>query len=188
MRPFTSVTPSVRIHAGTSALERLPREVGRLGVQRVFVVCGRSVATRTPLLNQIQTLLGNRLAGSYTSLQKDAPLADVVAAKEAARAVGADALIAIGAGSVLKAVRVIAILMAENGDAETLATQYPPGGAPISPKLLEPKPPIFNVLTAATSAQHRGGAAIKSPTGGPRLEFLIPKRDLPRSSGMPTHC
>src|SRR5690606_40388877 len=29
--------------------------------------------------------------------------------------------------------------------------------------------------TAATSSQHRGGAALKNPAGGPRLEYFDPK-------------
>lgn len=172
---FSSVTPSVRIHAGAKALERLPRELDRLDIKRAFIVCGRSVATRTPLLERLRNILGTRYAGAYTSLGKDAPLEDVLAAVIQARAVNADALIAIGAGSVLKAVRVISILLKEAGSPETLATQYPDSRSPVSPKLLAPKPPIFNVLTAATSAQNRGGAALKSALGGPRLEFFDPK-------------
>src|SRR5690606_20037340 len=63
----------------------------------------------------------------------------------------------------------------ESGLPETLCTQYPEDGPPISPRLSSPKVPIFNVLTAATSAQNRGGAALKHPRGGPRLEFFDPK-------------
>ena len=175
MRPFSSVTPSVRIHAGPQALERLPRELDRLNLRHAFVLCGRSVATRTPLLRRVQALAGQRYAGAYTLLGKDAPLDDVLEATAQARAAGADALIAIGAGSVLKAARVVAIFLAESGDPASLATQYPPDGPPVSPRLRAPKAPIFNVLTAATSSQHRGGAALKNPAGGPRLEYFDPK-------------
>lgn len=175
MDTFSSITPAVRIHAGAGALERLPRELERLGVRRAFALCGRSVATRTPLLDRVAALAGARHAGAYTALGKDAPLDDVVAATEQARAAGADCLVAIGAGSVLKAGRVVAILLAESGSPASLATQYPPGQPPVSPRLRAPKVPIINILTAATSAQHRGGAALKDTAGGPRLEFFDPK-------------
>lgn len=171
---FSSITPAVRVHAGPGALEKLPRELDRLDARRAFVICGNSVATRTPLLARVRDILETRYAGAYTRLGKDAPVGDVQEAARLAREVGADALIAIGAGSVLKAVRVVAILMAEDGAPETLATQYPEGRPPISPRLHAPKPPIFNVVTAATSAQNRGGAALKNP-GGPRLEYFDPK-------------
>jgi len=153
----------------------LPREADRLGARRAFVVCGRSVATRTPLFDRIRRLLGSRYAGAYQELRKDAPLADVVAAVAEARAMDADLLIAVGAGSVLKAVRVIAMAMGENRPLEDLATRYPDEGPPVSPKLMQPKPPIFNVLTAATSAQNRGGSALRREDGGARLEFFDPK-------------
>jgi alcohol dehydrogenase class IV len=175
MNGFTSTTPAVRIHAGVHALGHLPRELSRLGLERVFIVCGRSVATRTPLLLQVKNLLGERFAGAFTALGKDAPIQDVEAATVQAKAAGTDALIAIGAGSVIKAVRVIAILLAEQGNAQTLCTRYPDGAAPVSPQLQAPKVPIINILTAATSAQHRAGAALKNLPGQPRLEFFDPK-------------
>lgn len=175
MERFSSIAPGVRVHAGGDALRLLPREVGRLGAQRAFVVCGNSVATRTPLLARIRDLLGERYAGAYASLGKDAPLEDVEEAVRQACACQADLLIAIGAGSVLKGARVIAMALGEGGNLAALATQYPENGAPVSPRLRRPKPPIINVLTAATSAQNRAGAALRRSNGGPRLEFFDPK-------------
>ncbi|MDQ1763092.1 iron-containing alcohol dehydrogenase [Achromobacter aegrifaciens] len=175
MERFSSIAPGVRVHAGEDALRLLPREVERLGAQRAFVVCGNSVATRTPLLARIRDLLGERYAGAYASLGKDAPLEDVEEAVQQACACQADLLIAIGAGSVLKGARVIAMALGEGGNLAALATQYPENGAPVSPRLRRPKPPIINVLTAATSAQNRAGAALRRSNGGPRLEFFDPK-------------
>jgi len=65
--------------------------------------------------------------------------------------------------------------LGENRPLSELATCYPDDGPPVSPKLLQPKPPIFNVLTAATSAQNRGGSALRREDGGARLEFFDPK-------------
>ncbi|SSW67870.1 Maleylacetate reductase 2 [Achromobacter veterisilvae] len=175
MAEFSSISPGVRIHAGAAALDLLPREAARLGARRAFVVCGNSVATRTPLLARIRELLGDSYAGAYTRLGKDAPLEDVQEAVRQAAACRADLLIAVGAGSVLKGTRVIAMALGEGGELARLATQYPEHGAPVSPRLRQPKPPIFNVLTAATSAQNRAGAALRRGNGGPRLEFFDPK-------------
>lgn len=175
MQSFSSVYPATRIHAGEDALRLLPREVARLGAQRAFLICGNSVATRTSLLTRIRDLLGDRYAGAYTHLGKDAPLEDIQEAIVQARACEADLLIAVGAGSVLKGTRVIAMALGEGGDLAQLCTQYPDDGTPFSPRLTRPKPSIFNVLTAATSAQHRAGAALRRHDGGPRLEFFDPK-------------
>jgi alcohol dehydrogenase class IV len=84
-------------------------------------------------------------------------------------------LIAVGAGSALKAARIVAILLAETRPIEQLITQYPPGGRAVSPKLLAPKLPIINVLTAPTTAQNRAGAALKESVSGQRMEFFDPK-------------
>jgi len=175
MDRFSSISPGVRVHAGEDALRMLPREVSRLGARCAFIVCGNSVATRTPLLARIRDLLGDCYAGAYTRLGKDAPLEDVQEAVAQASACQADLLIAVGAGSVLKGARVIAIGLGEGGELEHLATRYPEDGPPVSPRLRRPKPPIFNVLTAATSAQNRAGAALRRSNGGPRLEYFDPK-------------
>ncbi|QKH36909.1 iron-containing alcohol dehydrogenase [Achromobacter pestifer] len=175
MDSYSSISHSLRLHAGADALKHLPRELGRLNARRAFILCGQSVATRTPLLHRLRELLGASCAGAYTRIGKDAPLQDVLAAVDAARASEADLLIAVGAGSVLKAARVAAILLAESGDPLSLATQYAVGMPPVSPRLLKPKLPLINVLTAATSAQNRSGAALRAADGGARLEFFDPK-------------
>jgi alcohol dehydrogenase class IV len=171
---YTAVSYPLRVHAGHGALDALPAEVERLHAQRVFMLCGRSVG-QGDLPARLAGGVGHRWAGYYAGIGKDAPLDDVRRAVQAAREAGADMLVAVGAGSVLKAARVAAILLAEPGDVDQLVTRYPPGAMPVSPRLDAPKLPIVNVLTAATSAQNRAGAALKHPKGGARLEFYDPK-------------
>ena len=78
-----------------------------------------------------------------------------------AREAGADGLIALGGGTVVQAARIAAILLAEEGPPEALATQYPEDGPAISPRLMAPKLPILNALTIGTTAQDRGGSPAK---------------------------
>ena len=108
-------------------------------------------------------------------MEKESPLPAVLRARDAARAANADLLIAVGAGSVIQATRVVAMLLAEKRPIEELITQYPEHGPAISPKLLEPKLPIINVLTAGTSAQNRAGSAVKNEALDHRMEFFDPK-------------
>ncbi len=172
---FSAVTYPCRLYSGQDALDNLARVVESRGVKRAFVVCGRSVATKTNLVARVRGIIGEKLAGLYSDMVREAPLECVQAAARAAKDADADLLIAIGAGTVIKATRVVAILMAEHKPAEELMTQYPPSGPAISPKLLAPKLPIVNVLTAATSAQNRAGAAVKQLELGHRMEFFDPK-------------
>ena len=174
-RGFTSQSRDMRLYAGELALENLPKELSRLKVSRALMICGNSVATKTRLPARIQDILGKSWAGLFGSMGKDAPLSDVINAAQYAREIEADVLIAVGAGSVLKATRVVAMLLGENKPPQDIATRFSDNAPPVSPKLMAPKIPIMNVLTAATSAQNRAGAAIHNPTGGPRLEFFDPK-------------
>ncbi|HYH42411.1 MAG TPA: iron-containing alcohol dehydrogenase family protein [Burkholderiales bacterium] len=172
---FSAVSFPWRLYSGQDALDNLIRVVERRGVERAFVICGRSVAHKTDLITRIKSIVGDKFAGVYDGMTQEAPLGCVQAAANAAKAAGADMLIAVGAGTVIKATRVVAILMAEDKPAEELMTRYPPSGPAISPKLMAPKLPIVNVLTAATSAQNRAGAAVKQVEVGHRMEFFDPK-------------
>ena len=172
---FRAVGYPVRLYSGKDALSNLPAEVARRGAKRAFVVCGRTVSKKTPLVPRIRELLGASFAGVYDELAKDAPLAAVLGARDAARAAQADLLIAVGAGSVVQATRVVAILLAETSPVEELITQYPENAPAVSPKLMAPKLPIVNVLTSATSAQNRAGSAVKGEGLDHRMEFFDPK-------------
>ena len=162
-----------RVYSGRNALSNLPAEIKRQKARRAFIICGRSVSRKTPLIDNLRKLLGDVLVGVYDEMSKDTPLADVEAARDAARAAGADLLIAVGGGSVVQGARITAILLAESGPLESLITQYPEEGPAISARLLAPKLPIINVLTNPTSAQTRGGSPAKHQ--GRRIEFFDPK-------------
>lgn len=172
---FRLVNYPLRLYSGKDALESLPLELKRQRAARAFIVCGRTVSRRTPLISRMRTILGPACAGVFDEMEKESPLAAIVRARDAAREATADLLIGVGAGSVIQATRVVAILLAEKRPVGELITQYPEDGPAISPKLLEPKLPIVNVLTAATSAQNRAGSAVKSETVDHRMEFFDPK-------------
>jgi alcohol dehydrogenase class IV len=172
---FRAVGYPLRLYSGKDALENLPAEVKRQRASRAFIVCGRTVARATPLIERMRTILGPACAGVFDEMEKESPLPAVLRARDAARAGGADLLIGVGAGSVIQATRVVAILLAEERPIEELITQYPEQGPAISPKLLAPKLPIINVLTAATSAQNRAGSAVKGEHVDHRMEFFDPK-------------
>lgn len=172
---FRALSHPVRLYSGQDALERLPSEVERVGARRAFLICGRTVSRKTPLIGRIRDLLGGRCGGVFDELDKDTSLDAVQRATAAARAAQADLLIGVGAGSVLQGVRVVAILLAEKDPVEKLITQYPADGPAVSPKLRAPKLPIINILTAPTTSQNRAGSGVKNPALDHRMEFFDPK-------------
>ena len=164
-----------RLHSGQDALERLPEEVARLRAKRAFIVCGRTVSRKTPVITRMRQILGGDLAGVFDEIDKDTSRSSVLRATEAARSAGVDLVIGVGAGSVIQGARIVTILLAEKRPLEELITRYPENGPAISPKLLEPKLPIINVLTAPTTAQNRAGSRMKDDATARGMEFFDPK-------------
>jgi len=172
---FRAVAYPLRLYAGADALDNLAGEVRRHGARRAFVVCGRSVAHRTNLLQRIVEQLGDLYAGAFDHVDKDSSYLAVLAATEAAKALGADLIVAAGGGSVIVGARAVAIFLAETGDPYELMTQYPEGKPAVSPRLMAPKLPIINVPTTPTTAMNRAGTGLKNDKLDHRMEFFDPK-------------
>lgn len=173
---FRITSTPCRVYSGKNALGNLPAELKRNRAKRAYIICGRSVSRKTDLIRNMRALLGEACVGVYDEMGKDTPLPDVLAARDGARAAGADLLIAVGAGSVIQGVRIVAILLAEQGSPYELMTQYPEDGrAAISPRLMAPKLPIINVVTASTGAANRAGSPAKAEGLDYRMEFFDPK-------------
>ena len=165
-----------RLHCGAKVIEQgLKDAVERARAKRAFVICSASVNRRTDTVRRIEAALGDRYAGVFDGIEKDSTYASVSAATQAARDAGADLLIAVGGGSVIVAVRAVAIFLAEPGDPFQIMTQYPEGKPAYSPRLLAPKPPIINIPTTPNSAMNRAGTGLKNPDLDHRMEYFDPK-------------
>jgi alcohol dehydrogenase class IV len=172
---FRATGHPFRLYSGKDALERLPDEVGRSRATRAFIVCGRTVSRKTPLIARMKALLAERCAGVFDEIEKETTRSSVARAVEAARTARADLVVGVGAGSVIQGARIVAILLAEKRPVEELITRYPEHGPAVSPRLLEPKLPIINVLTAPTTAQNRAGSRMKDDATARGMEFFDPK-------------
>ena len=172
---FTSRVYPLRVYAGHDALAHLPGELTRNSAHRALILCGRSVYERSVLTQRMAALLGSSLVGVFPDISEGAPSESIEAAAKMAGELGADALIAIGAGSVIKGARVVAMMMGEKRPLLDMATRHFEGQKPVTQKLLAAKVPIFNVLTSPTSAQNRGGSAVRHHGEVHHLEFFDPK-------------
>lgn len=99
-----------RVYHGQPAAAVLPGELELLGSQRVFIISNQSLSS-SRLLSTVRSALGTRLAGSYFGITAHAPRACVFEAAEAARAAGADLLLALGGGSVIDAAKLVALVI-----------------------------------------------------------------------------
>ena len=174
-RQFKARALPVHLYSGEGALSHLPDELSRAHSGKAVIVCGRSVYTKTGLIQRIEETLGPSCAGVFPEISEGAPAECIERAAAFAHERGCDALIAVGAGSSIKGARVIAMLLGEGKPLPEMATRYRADGTPVSTRLLQPKVPIFNVLTAPTTAQNRGGSALRMSGGLHQLEFFDPK-------------
>lgn len=175
-RSFRAAGYSWRLYCGAGVIEQSLNEAAdRARAKRVFVICSPSVNRRTDTVRRIEATLGERYAGVFDGIEKDSTYSSVCAAVEAARDAGADMLIAAGGGSVIVAVRAVAIFLGEAGDPFALMTQYPEGKPAYSPRLMAPKLPIVNIPTTPTSAMNRAGTGLKNPDLEHRMEYFDPK-------------
>ena len=174
--PFRTAGHAWRLYVGPGVLEQsLGEALDRAKAKRAFVICSPSVNRRTDTVQRIAAALGERYAGVFDGIEKDSTYASVQAATDAARAANADLLIAAGGGSVLVAVRVVAVYLGEDGSPFELMTQYPEGRPAYSPRLNAPKLPIVNVPTTPNSAVNRAGSGLKNPDLDHRMEYFDPK-------------
>jgi alcohol dehydrogenase class IV len=134
---FRTVSFPYRLYSGKHALDKLPDEVTRLKAKRAFILSGRTVARKTPLVAHMRELLGASCAGFFDEMDKDTSRSSTMRAVEAARAAQADILIGVGAGSVIQGTRIVAILLAEKKPIEELITKYPENGPAVSARLME---------------------------------------------------
>jgi len=165
-----------RLACGHAAIEAaLPEALDRTRARRAFVITSPSIPRNTDTIRRITQALGDRGAGVFDGIAKDSTYPSVLAARNAAREAGADLLVAVGGGSVMVAVRAVAIFLAEAADPHDLMTQYPPDRPAYSPRLTAPKLPIVNIPTTPTSAANRAGTGLANPELDHRMEYFDPK-------------
>jgi alcohol dehydrogenase class IV len=111
-QPFVHQAAAQRVVFGPGSLARLPEELERLGARRALVLCTpgqRAGAER------VAALLGERAAGVFDRAAMHVPVESVQAAREMARALGADCAVAIGGGSTVGLAKALALVVEGSG-------------------------------------------------------------------------
>lgn len=102
-----------RVVHGPGAVARVPTIADELGSTRVMIVTGRTLATKTPLIDALTNALGARHVATYAAMRAHAPRADIEAALLAAHAHEVDAFVGYGGSSVTDATKIVALRLAE---------------------------------------------------------------------------
>lgn len=174
MPSFQHITPPLRLFHGADSLGQIGRELARMNCSRAVIFCGPWMA-EGPLLERVRSALGERCVGVYSDVLAHSPVEAVEDAAEALRRFQADAVIAVGGGSVIVTARAATILAAENKPARELCTVTDEKGGLRSPKLQAAKLPQLIVPTTPTTAIVKAGSAVFDPVDGKRLALFDPK-------------
>ncbi len=104
-----------RVVHGEGSIAKVSEIVKELNKQKVFVITGRSLATKTPVVDALLHDLGPLHAGTFAEMGQHAPKRDIDRAAQRARDCNADCLIGIGGSSVTDATKIVAVdLLAKN--------------------------------------------------------------------------
>ena len=96
--------PTERVHFGVGSLEKLEEEAR--AKDRAFVITGRSLHEKTDLVRRVETILGEKRAGTYVGMSEHTPGSAVERAAGEAR--GSDLLVSVGGGSVIDGTKAVA--------------------------------------------------------------------------------
>ncbi len=123
---------------GIPLAEALAEEIKRLDAGAVYVMASGTLARQTGVVDEVRSVLGNRLAGVCSKIGAHTPRIDVVAAANEARAAKADVLLTVGGGSVTDAAKMVGLCL---GNDVTTPEQLDAFAAIITPEGKTERPP-----------------------------------------------
>ena len=100
------VLPTERVHFGAGSLEKLEGEAR--SYERAFVVTGRTLYEKTDFIKRVESLLGEKYAGTYSGMSQHTPGRAVEEAAAQAEMAATDLLVSVGGGSVIDGTKAVA--------------------------------------------------------------------------------
>jgi len=102
-----------RIGWGTPAPDAVKREMAVIGAERALIVASTSIATRTSVIDDIKSALGDMVVGVFTGCREHTPIDTVIDCVEAVRAADADVIVTVGGGTPIDTVKAAILCLAE---------------------------------------------------------------------------
>ena len=98
-------TPLAKVVYGRGSIERLPELLESLKASKAFIVTGSSLHTKTPVIKEIEGILGDKHIKTYSKIAQHAPISAIREAAEDAKKAGVDVFISVGGGSPIDSVK-----------------------------------------------------------------------------------
>ncbi len=185
MQPGIHRYPNMdRVTYGTPFDQALAEEAARLEARAVYVLASATLVRETDTLERIRAALGNRLAGICTRIGAHTPRDDVVAAANAAAAVGADLLVTAGGGSVTDAAKMVGLCLGngvtEPGRLDDFRARTEPDGSTHRPPAAPPSVRAIAIPTTLSAGEYTAFAGCTDAARQVKESFTQPLM-MPRS-------
>lgn len=154
-----------RIISGIGALAELAAALDSRNCHRALVLTGRTLATKTDLVEQVEAALGGRHAATFSGCAQHVPESIVDAACDAAREANADCIVIFGGGSPIDTAKLVVQRLA--GSAKPVLTQF------VLPTTLSAGE--FTHAAGMTNEQTRVKAVIVDPVMQPEVIIYDPE-------------
>jgi maleylacetate reductase len=151
---------------GESFAQALPRVIRELWVGQTIVATNTSLAAKGGLAGKVADVLRDTLRSTITGIRENSPREDVMRVTGALRSNGVDAVVSIGGGSVVEAVKAARICLTNNvanaADLDRLRT---------STTAASPRPYLISVPTTLSGAEFTQFAGITDERTGIKDAF-----------------
>ncbi|MDN8615660.1 iron-containing alcohol dehydrogenase [Variovorax ginsengisoli] len=102
-----------RVLHNVVASQALPELMDWFGYRRAFVVCSRTLNTRSDVIANLVAALGDRCIGLTDKVGEHSPLSNVLAAARRAADLDADVIVSVGGGSVMDMCKTMQLCISE---------------------------------------------------------------------------
>lgn len=141
-----------RTHIATPLADAVLNEADRRGARRVAVVASGTLSRSTPVIDELEAVLGPRSASRFDTVAAHAPRSSVFAVVDFIRSTGADLVVTVGGGSPLDTVKTALVALAEGltepDQLEAFAITTGPDGERITPPV--GSPPLRQIAAPTT--------------------------------------
>lgn len=95
---------------GRGSIKKLPELLDSLNAKKAFIVTGSSLQNKTPVIKNIESILGEKHIKTFSHISQHAPIKAIREAAEEARQAGVDVFISVGGGSPIDSVKGMHVL------------------------------------------------------------------------------
>jgi alcohol dehydrogenase class IV len=160
--PFAFDYQPSAIHFGRNCVANLGNALADRDCEGALVVCGRNVGANRAVMDPVEAGLGDRLAGVFAETTPKKTLETVFDARDRLQETGADAVVAVGAGSSLDIARYLRLVAHVDESQAALRDRVERDG--MLPVPDEPLLPMVAVPTTFAGADLSAAAAVTYAT------------------------